>query len=153
MVYFPRFNIKGARENCTTTPTHRATTILHTNRTTAAAAFCTIPLNGRTASPRNQVYIQVENVFIIYLLPLWKRIIFKEFGGGWQGLVVGRMDSPLDLSLPKVRRSKGTALATKPSKNVLYCNFCKKGFDRPSLLKRHIRTHTGKIYSYYKLKM
>lgn len=57
---------------------------------------------------------------------------------------MGRMDGPLDLSLPKVRRGKGAA--SKTPKNVLYCSFCKKGFDRPSLLKRHVRTHTGKTF-------
>ena len=44
--------------------------------------------------------------------------------------------NPLDFSFP---------LAVKPnrSKRLLPCDTCGKEFDRPSLLERHIRTHTG----------
>lgn len=34
--------------------------------------------------------------------------------------------------------------SVKVGKNILTCEFCLKAFDRPSLLKRHRRTHTGK---------
>lgn len=39
------------------------------------------------------------------------------------------------------------ARQTRPFKNLLPCEICKKNFDRPSLLKRHLRTHTGKNFN------
>lgn len=67
---------------------------------------------------------------------------------------------PLDLSLPKRKREHSfhfdifsqinclyrnnvVSEAYAPKKIALKCSVCHKHFDRPSLLKRHFRTHTG----------
>lgn len=73
------------------------------------------------------------------------------------------MDEPLDLSYKnktKIHVNEQTLINSdneikeiktaitvmkqiKTVRNMLPCDICKKNFDRPSLLKRHLRTHTG----------
>lgn len=64
-------------------------------------------------------------------------------------------DKPLDLSMPKKLNFKNQQILSsvkcktamfklkKLQKSYFSCEICKKEFDRPSLLKRHFRTHTG----------
>lgn len=56
---------------------------------------------------------------------------------------------PLDLSnhknetIPNKQLPSDCLMRKIPKRSILFCDVCKKIFDRPSLLKRHYRTHTG----------
>lgn len=52
-------------------------------------------------------------------------------------------EHPLDLTMSKIQQTDKISDIKKFRKVDLLCNVCEKEFDRPSLLKRHFRTHTG----------
>jgi uncharacterized Zn-finger protein len=53
---------------------------------------------------------------------------------------------PLHSLTNTLSSSSTSILANKQKERRMWqCEMCPKAFDRPSLLTRHIRTHTGKI--------
>jgi uncharacterized Zn-finger protein len=54
--------------------------------------------------------------------------------------------TPLQL-LTNTHINVSSITSKQKERRMWQCEMCPKAFDRPSLLTRHIRTHTGKINS------
>ena len=58
--------------------------------------------------------------------------------------------SPLH-SLTNTLVNISSTTSTRKERRMWQCEMCPKAFDRPSLLTRHVRTHTGKFFSLHSI--
>lgn len=54
--------------------------------------------------------------------------------------------SPLQSLTNTLHISVSSSTTTKKERRMWQCEMCPKAFDRPSLLTRHVRTHTGRFF-------